>query len=514
MIVLVDRRGLIPYQHAHRRQMALIKQLHESNRQEDICLIMQHPPVFTLGRHGTMDNVLVTKSFLRQKNIELIRIERGGQVTFHGPGQIVCYPIFNLRRNRLGVVDFVHGLEQVMLGVLKRFGLNADRNRKNHGIWVDDHKLGSVGIAVRHGISYHGLALNVQLDLEPFSWINPCGLTEVSISSMAQELGRSVSVEDVAGAMVEEVGQTFACKVKPMRAGSAVNRKKNAARRTAKPKWLRQRLPKGSGYERTRRLVRQNDLRTVCQEARCPNQFECFGRGTATFLLMGKSCTRNCRFCAVPHTGAQPLDPEEPARIARAVADLRLQYVVLTSVTRDDLSDGGAAHFGRTMEAIRARCQKTGIEVLIPDFQGNRAALEMLCSHLPTVLNHNMETVAALYRRVRPQAIYDRSLQLLRRVKEINSHIMTKSGLMLGLGESEEELIDTMIDIRAAGCDLLTLGQYLQPTRDNVGVHRYVPPKEFDALRKKALALGFSGVAAGPHVRSSYQAGELCAPAA
>ena len=285
--------------------------------------------------------------------------------------------------------------------------------------------------------------------------------------------------------------------------------KNNTKARVAKPKWLKQKLPTGSGYEETRRLLKNSGLHTVCQEARCPNQFECFGKGTATFMLMGENCTRNCRFCAVAHAGTKPLNHEEPYKIAKAVRDMKLTYAVLTSVTRDDLSDGGADHFARTIDAIRETCSKTLIEVLIPDLQGDQAALELLCRHKPSVLNHNIETVASLYSKVRPQALYDRSLELLTNVKKFNPHIVTKSGLMLGLGESLEELKETMSDIRNTGCDLLTLGQYLQPTTDNLEVHRYVPPEEFESIRKTALALGFSGVAAGPHVRSSYQAGEL-----
>ncbi len=280
-------------------------------------------------------------------------------------------------------------------------------------------------------------------------------------------------------------------------------------KRTAKPKWLKQRLPTGSGYEKTRRLLKDSGLHTVCQEARCPNQFECFGKGTATFMLMGDNCTRNCRFCAIGHAGAETLDSREPQQIAGAVAQLGLRYAVLTSVTRDDLADGGAAHFSETIIAVRARCAKTLVEVLIPDLQGNWQALQLLCQAGPAVLNHNVETVASLYSAVRPQAIYSRSLELLKQVKEFDSSIVTKSGLMLGLGESREELLQTMEDIRATGCDLLTLGQYLQPSAAQLPVQRYVPPEEFADIRENALAMGFAGVAAGPHVRSSYQAGEL-----
>lgn len=498
MTLLVEQLGITPYRFAHDRQMELLKKLHD-DQEENICLITEHQPVFTLGRNGSAENVTVSETFLKKHGVELIRIERGGEVTYHGPGQVVCYPIINLRKIGMSVVEYVHTLEQIMLNVVSFFGLKAGRDARNHGIWVGDRKLGSVGIAVRHGISYHGLALNVNPDLEPFSWVNPCGLKGVSMSSMERELQQPLDIKKVESVMIKEMNLAF---------GQPKKKKKS---RTAKPEWLKQRLPSGSGYERTRRLLRKSGLCTVCQEARCPNQFECFAKGTATFMLMGENCTRNCGFCAVAHGGTKikPLDAEEPARIGSAVADMGLKYAVLTSVTRDDLPDGGAEHFSRTIDAIRMKCPETKVEVLIPDLQGNRAALECICNSEPSVLNHNVETVGSLYPQVRPQAVYERSLELLARVKEINPAIVTKSGLMLGLGETVEELRQTMKDIRAADCDLLTLGQYLQPTADNLQVHRYVPPEEFEKIRETALELGFSGVAAGPHVRSSYQAGEL-----
>ncbi len=495
--LLIEQMGRVSYKVAHDRQLELVEKLFREKQGNDVCLIGEHEPVFTLGRHGKPEHVTVSEDFLHQRNIELVRVERGGEVTWHGPGQLVCYPLINLRRRRLGVAEYVHLLEGIMLKVVERFGIGAAREKRNHGIWCGEKKIGSVGIAVRHGISFHGLALNVHPDLEPFSWINPCGLADVSMGSMAEQLQQSVDIKEVESVMIAEVERVF---------GHRQGKKQRAGR---KPKWLRQRLPKGGDYEKTRRLVRAGGLRTVCQEARCPNQFECFGKGTATFMLMGESCTRNCRFCAVSHGDIKPLDPDEPEHIAKAVADLNLKYAVLTSVTRDDLADGGAAHFAATIKAIRRRCPETRVEILIPDLKGNREALVFLCEPTPAVLNHNVETVPSLYPRVRPQAVYERSLELLRRVRTINPHIVTKSGLMLGLGETREELVRTMSDIRETGCELLTLGQYLQPTTAHLPVTRYLPPEEFEDIRETGLEIGFAGVAAGPHVRSSYQAEEL-----
>lgn len=276
-----------------------------------------------------------------------------------------------------------------------------------------------------------------------------------------------------------------------------------------KPKWLRRSLPSGPQYEQLRRLLKDHTLHTVCQEAKCPNQFECYGQGTATFMILGERCTRNCRFCAVQHVPAGPPDPEEPRRVAEAVGLLGLRYAVVTSVTRDDLDDGGASLFAATIAAIKKSSPATLVEVLIPDFQGDQAALATVLAAAPDVLNHNIETVPRLYPRVRPQADYRRSLALLARVKQSCPEIPTKSGVMLGLGEGVEELGATWRDLLAAGCDILTMGQYLQPSLEHLPVERFVPPEEFATLAAQAEALGFAGVAAGPFVRSSYQAESL-----
>jgi lipoyl synthase len=282
-----------------------------------------------------------------------------------------------------------------------------------------------------------------------------------------------------------------------------------ASNPTGKPKWLKRSLPTGPEYEKIRRLLQGHSLTTVCREANCPNQFECYGRGTATFMILGDRCTRNCRFCAVGHGPGTLPDPDEPSRVAEAIALLKLRYAVVTSVTRDDLRDGGAALFAETIAAIRKIQAKTLVEVLIPDLQGDKQALMTILSAAPDVLNHNIETVERLYSLVRPQADYSRSLALLRWVKESRPHIPTKSGIMLGLGESKSEIEETWRDLHAAGCDILTMGQYLQPSVAHLPVQRFLPPEEFEELAEKALDMGFAGVAAGPFVRSSYQAESL-----
>ena len=279
--------------------------------------------------------------------------------------------------------------------------------------------------------------------------------------------------------------------------------------RIRKPAWLRRSLPSGPEYEKLRKLLTHHGLTTVCREAQCPNQFECYSKGTATFMIMGERCSRNCGFCAVGHGPLALPDIEEPARVACAVELMGIAYAVVTSVTRDDLADGGASFFAATITAIKERMPATLVEVLIPDLQGDWQGLGKILQAGPDVLNHNIETVRRLYPTVRPGAVYDRSVDLLKMAKKIAPKTPTKSGIMLGLGESEEELLDTLQDLCNAGCDILTLGQYLQPSPAHLQVKRFIPPDEFQSLKAKALHMGFAGVAAGPFIRSSYQAERL-----
>ena len=276
-----------------------------------------------------------------------------------------------------------------------------------------------------------------------------------------------------------------------------------------KPDWLKRRLPTGPAFEKVKGMIGRDGLHTVCQEAKCPNIWECFSHKTATFLIMGSRCTRSCRFCSVPQGNLEPPDPQEPARVAGVSKEMGLKYVVITSVTRDDLDDGGAGIFAATIKEIRQQIPDACVEVLIPDFQGSKEALYTVLHANPDVLNHNIETVVRLYPRVRPQANYRRSLELIQRAHEFNPDLPTKSGLMLGLGESPEEIEKTLEDMLEASCRILTLGQYLQPSKNHLAVERFIPPKEFEAWRKKALKMGFAEVASGPFVRSSYHAQEL-----
>jgi lipoic acid synthetase len=272
------------------------------------------------------------------------------------------------------------------------------------------------------------------------------------------------------------------------------------------PSWLKVRFPAGERYGQIKGLLRRGELHTVCEEAHCPNIGECFNNGTATFMILGDVCTRSCGFCAVTSGRPQGLDLLEPDRLARTVELLGLGYVVITSVNRDDLPDGGAGIFAACIRAIRGRRPDCRVEVLIPDFLGDREALAMVVEAKPFVLNHNVETVPRLYRRVRPKARYERSLALLAAVKEMDPAMLSKSGMMLGLGERREEVRQVLADLRGAGCDIVTIGQYLRPSQKHLPVERFVPPEEFAEIAAEGQRLGFRHVEAGPLVRSSYHA--------
>jgi lipoic acid synthetase len=275
-----------------------------------------------------------------------------------------------------------------------------------------------------------------------------------------------------------------------------------------KPEWLRIRVRNNGEISQVEDILQRLSLHTVCEEANCPNRMECFSRKTATFMILGRVCTRNCRFCNVEGGVPGPVDGDEPEHVADAVKELGLLHSVITSVTRDDLPDGGAGHFARTIRAIRDKCPGTVVEVLIPDFKGDNKALETVVEATPDIINHNVETVPRLYNSVRPQACYERSLQVLKSVKSMNDKIYTKSGIMVGLGESREEVIEVFKDLRDAGCDFLTVGQYLSPSEKHYPVREFVHPDMFGEYKRIALDMGFGYVASSPLVRSSYNASE------
>ena len=276
-----------------------------------------------------------------------------------------------------------------------------------------------------------------------------------------------------------------------------------------KPQWLRIDLNKGRSLTFVKEILSRFSLNTVCEEANCPNRMECFSKKTATFMILGSQCSRNCSFCNVSHGETQAIDPKEPENVAKAITELGLSHVVITSVTRDDLIDGGAGHFAEVVKAVRQQKNKIIIEVLIPDFKGDIKSLNTVVQAKPEIINHNIETVPRLYSEVRPQAIYQRSIELIKNVKSLDSSIFTKSGIMVGLGEKEEEILEVLKDLRSAGCDFLTIGQYLAPSTKHYAVVEYVTPDTFKKYKEKAMEMGFSFVASDPLVRSSYHAAEM-----
>jgi lipoic acid synthetase len=375
----------------------------------------------------------------------------------------------------------------------------------------------------------HGFALNVNTDLSWFEHIVPCGIADYPVTSLAKE-GVDTTLRDVAAAVMRRVGATdraevaWQHKLEDLSAFSRAHAEGNNApvrllgrlnaagvdTSTAlpvdqrKPSWLRVKADFGPEYQALRKTLRDRSLVTVCEEAGCPNIYECWNDGTATFMINGSRCTRACGFCLVDTRKPEPLDPTEPQRVADAVVELNLKHVVITCVARDDLADGGAGAFAATVDAIRHASPGTNVELLISDCKGDAASLQTICAARPDVLNHNLETVARLQRAVRPSAGYARSLAVLARAKRAG--LLTKSGVMVGLGETRDEVMGALRDLRGVGVDVVTVGQYLRPTAHHLPVARWWTPGEFDQLRAEANALGFAHVECSPLTRSSYHA--------
>ena len=495
--IAVLRLGVMDYRWA----LGFMEHLAEARRRDrvgDLLLLVQHPPVITLGRGGGAEDLRVSEATLRRLGVGLFQTERGGRATYHGPGQLVAYPILRLPDDdsaELTAGDlhaYLRRLEEAVIHLLAEVGIAAGRVERHPGVWVGRNKIAAVGVAVRDGVTTHGLALNVDPPMEHFSLIVPCGLADRGVTSLRRELGRPLEMAEVEARFVAAFARAFGAEV---------------TWGIQEAPWLMVRAPQGERVEALDALLADLGLHTVCQQALCPNIRDCWGSGTATFMILGDICTRHCRFCAVRAGRPLPPDPGEPERVAEAAARLGLRHVVITSVARDDLPDGGAGHFAATIEAVRRRCPGALVEVLVPDFGGSLAALEEVIAARPDVLNHNVETVPRLYPLVRPRADYRRSLGLLAWAK--GAGLTTKSGLMLGLGETRGEVVAVMQDLRRAGCELLTLGQYLQPTSRQLPVAEYIHPEEFEWYREVGEALGFRAVAAGPLVRSSYRAAEM-----
>ena len=527
--------GRVRYRDAHALQHALFRR-----SKEDYLLLLEHPAVYTLGIRARPEHVLREPG---QLGADLVRADRGGDVTYHGPGQLVGYPILSLAMTPGAIPEHVHRVEELVIAAVGRLGLhNVGRRAGLPGVWVDPdgsepRKLCSVGIRVSKGRTMHGFALNVDPDLEMFQRIVPCGLSECVVTSLRTE-GLSATMREVVESISALAAQCLAAAVPaaPMErqgssflgegvarvaiaSGRALERRLQSAGvdlgathelSERKPAWLRVEAKMGNEYLGLRKTMRSLKLVTVCEEAGCPNIYECWADGTATFMINGERCTRACGFCLVDTAHPLPLDPNEADRVASAVADMHLGHAVITAVARDDLADGGAASFAETILAVRTKNPKTTVEVLIPDFKGDERALKTVFDVHPDVLNHNLETVLRLQRAVRPSASYARSLAVLARAKDAG--LLTKSGIILGMGERDEEVIGALCDLRSVGVEIVTIGQYLRPSASHLPVSRFVRPEEFESLAESARAMGFRHVEASPLTRSSYHARRAIAP--
>jgi lipoyl synthase len=510
----------------------------------DTLLLMEHSPTYTLGVRASMANVLQVP-----EHAEVVAADRGGDVTFHGPGQLTGYPILTVpgRNGKItaggmgDTVAYVTSIEQLLIDVCQDLGLaNVGRIPRCTGVWADPdgpnpRKIAAIGVKLTRGRSMHGFALNVDRScLEGFANIIPCGIADKGVTSLAAE-GIEATMKTVVDAIVlrahmlwgrgrpleraDAVWRESADDLSPFSRGQgpgsrALNRLEKAGVDTGtsvaisqrKPEWLRVKANMGREFTELQHTIRDLGLVTVCEEAGCPNIHECWNSGTATFMVLGERCTRACGFCLVDTQLPMAPDPTEPANVAEAVRRMKLAHAVITMVARDDLADGGAAHVAATIRAIHEMNPGTAVEALISDHKGDETSLALINDAEPDVLNHNIETVLRLQRAVRPSASYARSLSVLALAKQAGR--TTKSGMMVGLGETEAEVHQTLRDLANVAVNIVTIGQYLRPTSNHLPVARWWTPEEFNSLRDYGMALGLAHVESSPLTRSSYHARE------
>jgi lipoyl synthase len=541
--------GTVGYTDAH----ALQQGLHQRSA-DDHLLLLEHPHVYTLGVRADLEHVLVPPASV---GAELVRADRGGDVTYHGPGQLVGYPILTVPGKRGGgmadTVAYVASVEQLVIDALVELGLpDVGRLPGFPGVWVDPsgpapRKIAAIGVKLTRGRSMHGFALNVDPDLSMFGHIVPCGIADKAVTSLAAELATAPSMREVVDVVARLAAERWGSagweradvvwrerhedlapfsrgegpgEVVKDQAPRQPSARQPSARLTGrlaeagvttglsissrKPGHVKAKVKITDDYIRLKRTMRDLDLVTVCEEAGCPNIYECWADGTATFMVAGERCTRKCGFCLVDTRKPEPLDAGEPERVAEAVERMGLAFAVLTMVARDDLADGGAGHVADTIRAIRSRTPGVGVEALISDCKGDPDSLDVVFEARPDVLNHNIESVARLQRAVRPSAGYARSLSVLARAKAAD--LTTKSSIIVGMGETDAEVSQTLADLRAVGVDIVTIGQYLRPTTNHLPVARWVPAEQFEAWAAEGEAMGIGHVEASPLTRSSYHA--------
>ena len=525
--------GRVPFAEANDFQRALL------NAKDDYILLFEHPPTYTKGVRTEEKNILADLSKL---DAVVIDADRGGDITYHAPGQVVAWPVVTVLDDPSS--GKVHNalLEDAVIATVKSFDASGKlgvvgRLDGYPGVWAHTdstpYKIAAIGTRTERNDAglrrtLHGVALNVEIDLVGFSAIVPCGISEHPVGSL-KSLGLSVTALEVEERLGEELEARLGGNAQVAhvdRSLSTTSSERPLIRRlrkagvdpdagipirSRKPEWLRVEAHMGAEYQSLRTLTEDLRLVTVCEEAGCPNIFECWESGTATFMVNGERCTRACGFCLIDTRKPMALDPTEPDRVAEAVVRLKLMHAVITCVARDDLADGGAGAIADTVRAIRERSPGTDVEVLISDLKGDMNALQLIIDARPDVMNHNIETVARLQRAVRPSAGYMRSMTVLAR--SVAAGLTTKSGMMVGLGETAEEVEATLADLAAVGVSIATIGQYLRPTEKHLPVARYWEPAEFDELARRGMAMGLSHVQASPLTRSSYHAREALSDA-
>lgn len=460
----------------------------QADGSEEKIFIVEHQPVITLGARSSANKLLKDTDAIKKSGIEIIQIRRGGGTTAHNPGQLVVYPIINLKKHNLGVGEYVHLLEKIGIEFLAQLGVKSETKKGFPGLWVGERKIASIGVHIKKWITFHGIAININNDLSIFDSIVPCGLDNVTMTSAEKEAGKIINIDNAKDALKKILLKNF-----------------NNKRRL--PEWLKRPLPAGNCFSNTSSTISQLGIETICTNANCPNQGECWSKGTATVLILGNICTRNCKFCSVANGKPLPPDNTEPQRVAQLTKELKIKYLVITSVTRDDLPDGGAAHFRDVINIVRKSNKEIKFELLVPDFKNCQPkALEVLGEALPFVLGHNIETVPRLYSLARSGADYQTSLKLLETAKKLWPDCPTKSSIMLGLGEKDEEVEQVLKDLKRINCDRLAIGQYLRPSKNSLEVVEYIHPEKFDYWADKAKQLGFGWVMSSPFTRSSYNA--------
>ena len=526
--------GKLPYKEAIDLQKGLHSSISSEKSNYDYLLLLEHNNVITIGRSGDKNNLLVTEDTLNENNIEFYETDRGGDITFHGDGQLIGYPIIRLDDPKK-VIPFVRKIEKVIIDTLSTFSICAFSKHDDTGVWTKEGKIASIGIKVSKWTTFHGFSLNITDNTKGYDFINPCGDSEERIVAI-QNYDKNISFKEVTDIISKKFSETFEYKkvdeqfsqftprqlkkkkefhIDQLVNNGVFNASKNSVPITLnssvksepeRPEWMKVKANLGKDYLSLKSLIKEKRLNTVCEEASCPNIYECWSMGTATFMIMGDTCTRACGFCDVNTGKPCDLDMDEPYRVAESVKIMGLTHAVITSVNRDDLDDGGSAFFAKTIDEVRLKNNQTSIEVLIPDFKGSKEAIDNIINANPEVLNHNLETVPRLQREIRTAASYGRSLALLQYAKESHFLGKTKTGLIVGMGEKFEEVISVLKDLSRMNIDIVTIGQYLRPTQRHRLIDRYVSEEEFEQYKIIGQELGIPHIESGPLVRSSYHA--------